>query len=95
MEYLPFWLVLALIVAIAASRRGRSGVGWFFLAAFISPFLAFLLLLALGRGNAALDVATPATHVRCPDCRELVFRDAKRCRHCGITLVPQFPYERR
>lgn len=33
--------------------------------------------------------ATPDTHVRCPDCRELVRRDARKCRFCGAALVPQ------
>lgn len=29
------------------------------------------------------------THVRCPDCRELVLKDAKVCKHCGCKLIPQ------
>ncbi len=32
---------------------------------------------------------TPETHVRCPDCKELVHREASVCRHCGCKLVPQ------
>ncbi len=34
-------------------------------------------------------IATPATHVRCPDCRELVRKDARKCKHCETALVPQ------
>ena len=34
------------------------------------------------------EVATPETHVRCPDCRELVRMDARKCKHCGCTLTP-------
>ena len=33
--------------------------------------------------------ATPDTHVKCPDCRELVIKDARKCKHCGTALVPQ------
>ena len=33
--------------------------------------------------------ATPDTHVRCPDCRELVLKNALVCKHCGCKLVPQ------
>ena len=33
--------------------------------------------------------ATPQTHVRCPDCRELVRHDARKCKHCGVALIPQ------
>jgi hypothetical protein len=29
------------------------------------------------------------THVKCPDCRELVLKDASVCKHCGCKLVPQ------
>jgi hypothetical protein len=28
------------------------------------------------------------THVRCPECMELVRRDASRCMHCGLALEP-------
>lgn len=35
------------------------------------------------------EVPTPDTHVRCPDCKELVRRDASKCKHCGTRLVPQ------
>jgi len=31
----------------------------------------------------------PDTHVRCPACRELVRKDAKICKHCGVGLIPQ------
>jgi TM2 domain-containing membrane protein YozV len=34
-------------------------------------------------------IATPETHVRCPDCRELVRKDARKCKHCGTALIPQ------
>lgn len=32
---------------------------------------------------------TPETHVKCPDCRELVRADANVCKHCRCKLVPQ------
>lgn len=32
---------------------------------------------------------TPDTHVKCPDCRALIPRDARVCQHCGCRLVPQ------
>lgn len=96
MEIFLVWVVFAVIVAIAASGRGRSGFGWFLLAVFISPLLAFILLLVLpkvGEAGLARDetgaAITPHTHVRCPDCKELVRRDARKCKHCGTSLIPQ------
>ncbi len=45
-------------------------------------------------GNAAAMPAvppgvSPLTHVRCPDCREFVLAEARKCKHCGTALVPQ------
>lgn len=37
---------------------------------------------------------SPGTHVRCPDCREFVYKDARTCKHCGIALIPQTPVRR-
>ena len=89
MESIGFlWFGLAVVVAVFAARRGRSGFGWFVLALLISPLLAGLLCLALGSRHAP-DGPTPETHVKCPDCRELVLRDARRCKHCGCSLIPQ------
>jgi len=34
------------------------------------------------------NAPTPETHVRCPDCRELVRADATKCKHCGSALTP-------
>lgn len=32
---------------------------------------------------------TPDTHVRCPDCRELVPKESSACNYCGCKLIPQ------
>jgi hypothetical protein len=39
------WLIFTGVVAAAAEARGRSGVGWFFVASFVSPLIGILLLL--------------------------------------------------
>jgi hypothetical protein len=39
------WLVFTGVVAAAAEARGRSGLGWFFVAFFLSPLIGILLLL--------------------------------------------------
>lgn len=38
---------------------------------------------------AGMGEPSPDTHVRCPDCAELVRREARKCKHCGCALVPQ------
>ncbi len=39
--------------------------------------------------QSTLVASAERTHVRCPDCRELVLREARKCKHCGSALVPQ------
>lgn len=40
-------------------------------------------------GRAVMhNMPTPETHVKCPDCRELIRKDAVKCRHCSCTLIP-------
>jgi hypothetical protein len=31
----------------------------------------------------------PKTHVKCPDCREFVLKEATICKHCSCKLIPQ------
>ena len=97
MGWVFFWIFFAVLVGMFAARRGRSGVGWFILAAILSPLLAWLLLLVLADlkpappATAGGETISPETHVRCPDCRELVRFDARKCKHCGTALQPQDP----
>lgn len=87
-----FWLLFAVVTGIAASARGRNGIGWFLLAVLLSPLIGLLLVLVLpSQRTAHLDPAAPTadTHTRCPDCRELVRLDARKCKHCGSALEPQ------
>lgn len=91
------WLfVLAIIYfvpAINAYSRGHRQravilvtnlfLGW--------TLLGWALAFAWSFGSARDDPAgpTPETHVKCPDCRELIRRDARKCRYCGCRLSPQ------
>jgi hypothetical protein len=93
-ELIVFWLLFSFVIGIIASSKGRSGFGWFLLSVLISPLLSFILVLALPSLSTRLrtesgEPVTPQTHVRCPDCRELVRVDANKCRFCGCKLIPQ------
>lgn len=90
MEIAVLWLFFAVLVGMYAAKIGRSGLGWFLLAALISPLLAFLLCLVLGpiKANPATGIPSQETRVKCPDCRELILQDARVCKHCGAKLTP-------
>jgi len=79
MEIFLLWMILSIIPAVIANKKGRSGVGWFFLSLLISPILAGIIVVALGPvegGNLR----------KCPYCSEMVKSDASICRHCGKEL---------
>ena len=95
MEIFFGWLLLSVVVAVAANARGRSGIGWFFLALVISPVFALVLVLVMRRLEPELVTVTPApapstasrarvveTQKKCPDCAEMVLAEAKICRFC-------------
>lgn len=86
MTLFVFWLGIAVVTGMAASSRGRSGFGWFILGGLFS-ILALILVLVLPSRKAIAWAPTPETHVRCPDCREFVYKDARKCKHCGTALI--------
>jgi hypothetical protein len=86
--YLFLWLVAAIFTGAIASSKNRSAIGWFILGCFF-PLLSFLAILGLPSIANDDDKPTPNTHVKCPDCKELVIKDANVCKHCGCKLVPQ------
>lgn len=81
-----FFLVGGCVAAyLAAKSRGRSGWWW------LLGWIGLVCVLVMPARKLAPDVPTPETHVRCPDCRELVRMDARKCKHCGCALIPQTP----
>jgi hypothetical protein len=39
--------------------------------------------------NSDTSKPQPNSHVKCPDCRQFVRKEANRCRHCSCKLIPQ------
>lgn len=75
--------------AYSKKHRSRSGIlalnlflGW--------TVLGWIVALAWSGSGAKDDPVAPSakTHVRCPDCAELVLKEAKVCKHCGLKMIP-------
>lgn len=89
MEIFLLWIGCAVVCSMVASSKGRSGFGWFILGGLFSLLALILVALLPSKKQYANGVAVSSeTHVRCPDCRELVYIDARKCKHCGTALVP-------
>jgi hypothetical protein len=81
------WFAFVILTAIAAGARGRSVLGWLLLGFVFGIFALILVLILPNRKQDAL-APTPKTHLRCPDCQELVQWEARKCKHCGCRLMP-------
>ena len=91
MEWVVGWILFSFVAGAIAGSKGRSGAGYFFLSLLLSPLIGIILaaaMPAINQQTAAITVPTPETHVKCPDCRELVLADARKCKHCGTALIP-------
>ncbi len=75
-------VVGCVVTYMAAKSRGRSGWWW------LLGWLGLVFVLVLPSQLRDPEAPNPETHVRCPDCRELVRHDARKCKHCGAALVP-------
>lgn len=100
MESIIYVTILVLLYFLPAlngySRKHNSGDSILLLNLFLGwtilGWLVALIWSASGNTRGATvanDAPTPATHVRCPECRELVIHDARKCKHCGCALIPQ------
>jgi hypothetical protein len=93
MEYLIIWLAIAGACAYFASQKGRSALGWFVIG-FLLSFIALIILWVLpsvGFDDAksqeiARKFGVSSLYRKCPECAELVQREAAKCKHCQAAL---------
>lgn len=84
MEVLFFWLFLSFVAGMIASRRGRSGIGFFLLSVILSPLVGIIMALVVRSGH----VIDNGPQRVCPYCAELIMPAAIKCKHCGSNLQP-------
>lgn len=84
MGYVFFWFALAMLVGVYANSKGRFGFGYFLLALLLSPLIGFIIVAVLDPAKAELEqkAISQGDMKKCPDCAELVKKEARICKHC-------------
>ena len=96
------WFIFCIIVGRAASNRGRSGFGYFFLSLILSPLIGFIIILVLGenknirteriyeeaeiRESVAEKYRYRDSVLKIVTNNSIAFNDTKKCPFCAETI---------
>ena len=89
MEILLLAVLSGVLCSVVAQFKNYSGLLWFVLGFFfpvVGPIVIIFFRQTLTEENTP---ASPKTHVKCPDCKEFIRKEATVCKHCGCKLTAQ------
>lgn len=80
MEVFSVWIILSVFVGYYAETKGKSGILYFFISLIISPLLGLVIAL-IAKPDESFVIKKDGMK-KCPQCKELIKKDAVICRFC-------------
>ena len=82
------WFILAFALASSARKKGRSYGSFLALGLLLSPFIGFVILIAMGKNEEALQEQnlTAGITKKCLFCANEIKKEAIVCQFCGRDL---------
>lgn len=87
MELFFFWLIMAGVVAFVANSKGKSGGLWFLYGLVIWPIALVHAVVTPKEPDAVERQQRSEGKMRCPNCADWVYKQAKTCPHCQHRLT--------
>lgn len=89
---LIIWVLFGVASAVVMSNKGRSGCGGFALGFLLGP-LGLIIALVLQKDHKELEgqALSKGGMRKCPQCAELIRREARKCRFYGSEIPPLDP----
>lgn len=81
------WIGFSFVACYIATTKGRSGIGFFFLAFLLSPIVG--IIAAAAASPNVQQQAVDQGKKKCPQCAEFVQPEAKICRFCQHSFVAE------
>lgn len=76
------WFLACLLVAHFASKKGHTGILYFFISMILSPLIGAILVLIAKDKKDELNIKNKVNK-KCSKCAEIIKYEAVKCRFCG------------